>query len=152
MGSPALGTKREKPVPERVGGRGVEALVRQLLEQLARDPPRGNLCTDDGSGRAVMLDVEVDGVRCVLYRAASSSGHDHIVLSPREREIARMVAKGYPNKTIAGVLDLSIFTVSTYLRRIFAKLGVGSRAAMVAHLLADGSLGNPLEAGFQRKP
>lgn len=59
------------------------------------------------------------------------------MLSPREQEIARMVAKGYPNKTIAHVLDISTWTVGTHLRRIFAKLSVGSRAAMVARLLED---------------
>jgi len=49
-----------------------------------------------------------------------------------------MVARGYPNKTIASVLDISAWTVSTHLRRIFAKLGVSSRAAMVAELSREG--------------
>jgi DNA-binding CsgD family transcriptional regulator len=52
-----------------------------------------------------------------------------------------MVAKGYPNKVIARVLEISSWTVSTHLRRIFAKLGVSSRAAMVAQLLEEGKLG-----------
>jgi DNA-binding CsgD family transcriptional regulator len=51
-----------------------------------------------------------------------------------------MVAEGYPNKTIATVLDISSWTVSTYLRRIFAKLDVRSRAAMVARALEEGLL------------
>jgi DNA-binding CsgD family transcriptional regulator len=58
--------------------------------------------------------------------------------SPREREIARMFAKGYPNKTIADVLEISPWTVSTHLRRIFAKLRVSSRAAMATRLISDG--------------
>jgi DNA-binding CsgD family transcriptional regulator len=84
----------------------------------------------DGMG---LLDVEVDDVRCVLE--SMSPRPSAPVLSPREAEVARMVAQGYPNKTIASVLDISTFTVSSYLRRIFAKLGVNSRAAMVARLL-----------------
>jgi len=64
-----------------------------------------------------------------------------MVLSPREYEVARMVARGYPNKTIASVLEISSWTVSTHLRRIFAKLDVTSRAAMVAKLLEAGVLG-----------
>jgi DNA-binding CsgD family transcriptional regulator len=59
-------------------------------------------------------------------------------LSPREREIARLVAKGYPNKTVAAILDLSPWTVATYLRRIYAKLGVRSRAGMVSRLFCLG--------------
>lgn len=57
---------------------------------------------------------------------------EEVRLSPREQEIVRLVAKGYPNKTIAGILDISPWTVSTHLRRVFAKLGVNSRAEMVA--------------------
>ena len=45
-----------------------------------------------------------------------------------------MVAQGHPNKIIAGVLNISSWTVCTHLRRVFAKLGVTSRAAMVARL------------------
>jgi DNA-binding NarL/FixJ family response regulator len=36
------------------------------------------------------------------------------------------------------VLEISSWTVCTRLRRIFAKLSVGSRAAMVARLMEDG--------------
>jgi DNA-binding CsgD family transcriptional regulator len=82
----------------------------------------------DGDGD-VVLDLMLDGFRCILLRVAPSAP-----LSPREYEIARMVAAGHPNKTIAAVLEISTWTVGTYLRRIFAKLGVSSRAAMVAKL------------------
>jgi DNA-binding CsgD family transcriptional regulator len=55
-------------------------------------------------------------------------------LSPRERQIVRLVARGHVNKTIGAVLDISPWTVATHLRRIFAKLGVASRASMIATL------------------
>ena len=51
-----------------------------------------------------------------------------------------MIAKGYPNKTIAAVLEISPWTVGTHLRRIFAKLNVPSRAAMVARVMDAGLL------------
>jgi len=57
--------------------------------------------------------------------------HDHD-LSPRECEIVRLVAKGLPNKTIAAILDISPYTVQTYLRRMFDKKQVRTRAALVA--------------------
>ena len=41
---------------------------------------------------------------------------------------------------IAGKLDVSPWTVSTHLRRIFAKLDVPTRAAMVA-VIADADAG-----------
>ncbi|MBE9064236.1 hypothetical protein IQ256_25095 [cf. Phormidesmis sp. LEGE 11477] len=52
-------------------------------------------------------------------------------LSPREREIVCLIAFGLSNKQIASRLDISIWTVSTHLRRIFNKLHVDTRAAVV---------------------
>jgi DNA-binding CsgD family transcriptional regulator len=90
----------------------------------------------------VVFDVWVDGYRCVLiHQPGPAAGR--VELSPREYEIARMVAKGFPNKMIARVLDISTWTVGTYLRRIFAKLGVSSRAAMVAVVLEAEGLSPP---------
>lgn len=63
-------------------------------------------------------------------------------LSPREFEIVRLVSKGLQNKTIAHILDISPHTVSTHLRRIFAKLQVHNRTALAARLM-EGGWGNP---------
>jgi Bacterial regulatory proteins, luxR family len=52
-----------------------------------------------------------------------------------------MVAKGYSNKVIADVLNLSCSTVCSHLRRVFAKLGVGFRAAMVTQAAGFRSAG-----------
>jgi DNA-binding NarL/FixJ family response regulator len=52
-------------------------------------------------------------------------------LTGRELEIAVLVAQGCATKDIAFRLRISAWTVATYLRRIFAKLDVSSRAAMV---------------------
>jgi DNA-binding NarL/FixJ family response regulator len=52
------------------------------------------------------------------------------LLSGRELQIAALVAMGYPNKLVAYKLHISEWTVASYLRRIFSKLGVETRAAM----------------------
>ena len=52
-------------------------------------------------------------------------------LTGRELEIAVLVAQGHANKNIASRLQISEWTVNTYMRRIFDKLCVDSRAAMV---------------------
>lgn len=57
------------------------------------------------------------------------------VLTPRELQIALLVAQGRINKQIAYQLNLSEWTVSSYLRRVYAKLGVRTRAAMVAKIM-----------------
>ena len=75
-----------------------------------------------------------------------------LTLSPREQEIVHMVAKGYPNKTIAAVLEISSWTVSTHLRRVFAKVGVRTRAAMVARALADHLIADePADDGLEHQ-
>ena len=53
------------------------------------------------------------------------------LVTERELQIARLVALGRLNKQIAHQLHISEWTVATHLRRIFAKLGVDTRAAMV---------------------
>jgi DNA-binding NarL/FixJ family response regulator len=51
-------------------------------------------------------------------------------LSPREREVATLIASGSKNREIATELFLSERTVESHVRNIFAKLGVSSRAAI----------------------
>jgi DNA-binding CsgD family transcriptional regulator len=84
----------------------------------------------------IILDVDLDGSHYLLIRLPKED-RPHVHLSPREQEIVRMVAKGHSNKIIADILNISSWTVCTHLRRIFAKLGVSSRAAMVAKTLEE---------------
>ncbi|MFL6208285.1 MAG: response regulator transcription factor [Pyrinomonadaceae bacterium] len=138
--------KEEGPPTGSLSATGLLALVQQLIKQAAPSDVEFARSGIDEKEQAVLLDVEVDGVRCVLIRAQPHTQRAYTLLSPREHEIVRMVAEGYPNKTIAAVLEISAWTVNTHLRRIFAKLGVGSRAAMVARLLDEGAMSD------QRKP
>ncbi len=57
-------------------------------------------------------------------------------LTPREREIIQLLIDDRCNKEIARMLDLSINTVKGYLKHLMLKLGVTSRAGVVARLLA----------------
>jgi DNA-binding CsgD family transcriptional regulator len=115
---------------------GIRSLVRIVTR--VNDKDMGPFVPGSAS-EEVLVDAEVDGSRYLLVRMRIPD-HNAIRLSPREQEIVRMVAKGHPNKVIADVLNISSWTVCTHLRRIFAKLGVGSRAAMVAQLLQIGAL------------
>ena len=53
-------------------------------------------------------------------------------LSPREREVLALLARGYLYKEIAESLQISVPTVNTYIRRIYEKLHVRSRSQAVA--------------------
>ena len=53
-------------------------------------------------------------------------------LSPRERQVLELLARGYLYKEIAEQLKISVPTVNTYIRRVYEKLHVRSRAQAVA--------------------
>ncbi len=53
------------------------------------------------------------------------------ILSPRERDVMRLVAAGLSNREVADALFISEETIKTHLRRIFDKLGVSSRTQAI---------------------
>lgn len=53
-------------------------------------------------------------------------------LSPREQQVLQLIANGSENKQIARELELSEATVKTYIRGVFDRLDVTSRAEAVA--------------------
>jgi DNA-binding CsgD family transcriptional regulator len=58
-----------------------------------------------------------------------------LALTPREREVAALVAEGLADREIAERLYLSRHTVSQYVKRIYRKLGVDSRVTLTRLLL-----------------
>jgi DNA-binding CsgD family transcriptional regulator len=118
---------RANPAP------GALRALRALLSHVK--PPVPLLCDEE-----VVLCLEIDGVRYTLTQQLAPRDTRRVTLSARELEIARLISVGHTNKTVAGVLEISLWTVDTHIRRIFVKLGVRSRSAMVAHLAELGLL------------
>jgi DNA-binding CsgD family transcriptional regulator len=124
---------------ERDGGEQFKRLEDVLGEVMAM--VRLHSCRTDGSG-GVLLDAVVGDVRCLCIQREPSQ---LMSLSPRQQQIAGMVAAGRTNHAIASSLEISVWTVSTHLRRIFAKLSVSSRSEMVAHLLVHADVAQVVE-------
>ena len=57
------------------------------------------------------------------------------VLSPREREVLKLIASGRSIPAIAQELYLAPSTVKTHVQRLYEKLGVSDRAAAVAEAM-----------------
>ena len=67
-----------------------------------------------------------------VFQQPSSSGEAMAGLSPREKEIIALLAKGYHYKEIAGQLGISVETVRTHIHNTYEKLQVrsGTEAVM----------------------
>jgi DNA-binding NarL/FixJ family response regulator len=52
-------------------------------------------------------------------------------LTPKEREVAKLLCEGLSNKTIAKILNVSIYTVNTHLRNLYTKLKISTRAELI---------------------
>jgi DNA-binding CsgD family transcriptional regulator len=131
---PDLGTADDRPAHD------LMPVLLSLVGQLVRTVAEGGASSSENPSRQgdPLLDVEVDGVRCRCWRVMRTAA-PATMLSPREREVVRMVGQGCTNQAVADSLGISQWTVSTHLRRIFAKLQVNSRAAMVARELEAGA-------------
>jgi predicted ATPase/DNA-binding CsgD family transcriptional regulator len=65
-------------------------------------------------------------------------------LTPREREVAALVARGLSNRGIARELVITEATAERHIGNVFAKLGLASRAQLAVWALEHGLLqGNP---------
>jgi DNA-binding NarL/FixJ family response regulator len=80
--------------------------------------------------------VERQTLVTVELRAVAASLSDRYRLTPRQVEIAQLLAKGESNRRIAELLQLSVFTVQHHTRGVLQKLGVTRRAAVAARLQA----------------
>jgi len=60
------------------------------------------------------------------------------LLTAREREILQLLAEGKANKEIAGLLNLSLFTVETHRRNLQEKLNLHSVAEVILYAVRKG--------------
>jgi DNA-binding CsgD family transcriptional regulator len=74
--------------------------------------------------------AKVDAELARIGGRSPSSGE----LTATERRVATLVAEGYTNAKVAGMLFLSTKTVAAHLTHVYAKLGLRSRAELVCHL------------------
>jgi DNA-binding NarL/FixJ family response regulator len=67
-------------------------------------------------------------------------------LSPRERQVMRLVAEGKSSKEIASLLDLGVETVRGYRKTLMKKLGVSNVAELTRVALRSGVIGGSVRA------
>ncbi|HEU5316245.1 MAG TPA: response regulator transcription factor, partial [Chloroflexota bacterium] len=78
-----------------------------------------------------------------VHRARRAGERAHtafLALTEREREVLALVAQGYTNQEVADRLVVSVKTVETHRAHIMSKLGLQTRAELVAYALREGYL------------
>ena len=112
---------------------GAAESARQHRGYRYRYPHLAELPTGSAAGRTLSLEEATafarrsrgERIRPVAGWAA---------LTPTEADVARTVANGLTNKQAAEQLFLSVPTVKTHLRHIFAKLSIDNRSQLVAEV------------------
>ena len=59
-------------------------------------------------------------------------------LTPREREVVKLIAEAYTNKEIAAILNLAEKTVESHRANVLAKLGMRDRVELVRYAIRRG--------------
>jgi DNA-binding NarL/FixJ family response regulator len=86
-----------------------------------------------GSGQSY-LDPAVTARVLSTYRSTAPPAPPNVTLTeltPREKDVLTLIAKGHTNTEIADELYISGLTVKTHIGRIFTKLGLRDRAAAI---------------------
>ena len=66
-----------------------------------------------------------------------TQGSSWDTLTPREREILKLIAEGYKNKEIADLVCISAKTVATHRSNLMKKLDLHSAAALTAYAIEN---------------
>jgi DNA-binding NarL/FixJ family response regulator len=103
-----------------------------LLKQTRRNELIDALKDVHAGGSPMSSQIARKVVQNFYRNETQNAGGETVELSPREREVLELLARGYLYKEIAEMLKISVQTVNTYIRRIYEKLHVRSRAQAVA--------------------
>ncbi|HUE27501.1 MAG TPA: LuxR C-terminal-related transcriptional regulator [Solirubrobacteraceae bacterium] len=119
-----------------------ETLVTHADGRALRVAYAGHGTTIDGRWHALMVVLSVrfepDGEELISTDKGASSHDLESTLTPREREVIRLVAQGANSRQIAAELYLSPSTVRSHVRNAMVKTQAHTRAQLVAIVLGDG--------------
>jgi DNA-binding NarL/FixJ family response regulator len=107
----------------------VEALKAGAAGYLLKGAPKQEIVSTIRQVLAGESLLHPDLVLAMLKQLSSVTGDSGAVqrLSPRERDVLRLIALGQSNKEIAAALDLTVSTVKTHVEHVIGKLGVSDR-------------------------
>ncbi len=101
-----------------------------LLKQTPRAELLGALEEVHGGGSPMTSNIARKVVQA--FKPPTAAPMEAAQLSTREQEVLDLLARGYLYKEISERLNITVPTVNTYVRRVYEKLHVRSRAQAVA--------------------
>lgn len=84
------------------------------------------------------LSPEANAALLAGYRRLREAPSATAPLSPREREVVRLIAAGQRTKEIASTLGIGVKSAETYRRRVMQKLGLFSTAELTRYAMREG--------------
>ena len=123
-----------------------------MLSMHADDNYRRNAM--DAGARGYLLKNDVDRDLAVAIREVAAGGsfgwpapadgdEPRDELTPRERQILQLIAQGKSNKDIAGLLGLSVNTVSVHRNNLMHKMKMHRTAELVLYAIRKGLISPP---------
>lgn len=127
-------------------GLAIEEGAAAVLHKSVEIPDLLDVIRDVAKGRSVLPPEETSRRLQALARSRDRNWHAQMLeqsITPREKEVLQLLARGAGNRRIARELGISPDTVQTHIRNMLAKLAVGSRLEAVVKALRLGLVDPP---------
>jgi DNA-binding NarL/FixJ family response regulator len=103
------------------------------------EPARLSAAVQAMAAGLAVLDPDLDAA-LPLHAQPADRDEQPDILTPRERQVLELVARGYPNKSIAYELGISEHTAKFHVGSLLTKLNAASRAEVVTNATRRGLL------------
>lgn len=134
----AINAAPSRPAIIALSSFGEEQLVRAALEAGARSYLLKNVSAESLAEAIRLARAGISSLSPEASGALAGRPEPAPELTPREREILRLLIDGDTNAEIAARLGLSLYTVKNHVRNLLGKLGVSSRTEAVSLALQRG--------------
>ena len=119
----------------KANGYAIKDSSREELRVAIRSVLEGKTYISPGIAGSV-LDGYLDGRKELKRKSAIAT------VTPREKEVLKLLAEGYQNKEIAGMLCISVKTVEKHRANLITKLDLHNAAALTAFAFEHGLVSN----------
>jgi PAS domain S-box-containing protein len=118
-----------------------DALLRDVLQKSLGQIPRSRACRDRYAVMSLSNQMPVFPRQSALEalqvysESGASAKAGAVTLTPREREVVKLLVQGTGNKETAAILGITVKTVETHRAKIMLKLGLHSTRELVRYAI-----------------